>query len=99
MSGLNEEHPDFGCKPGDKRECGGKEYTYGENQYSHFWRAGPKDGTVHCSKDFPHASDNPYTVRGVTCATFERAAERARRGARDEYDRALAVVKRYEAEK
>ena len=96
MAHLDKDHPDFSMKPGDKRKVGDTEYTYGENQYSCFWRAGPKDGTVNCSKDFPHISNNPYVVNGVTFASFERAVERARLGAKREYERALEVVRRYE---
>jgi hypothetical protein len=77
---------------------GDTKYTFGANQYSSFWRAGPKDGTIVCSKDYPHGSDYPYRSGINVQPTFEKAADFARRSAKNEYERALAVVQRYEAE-
>lgn len=99
MPELNIEHPDFHHKPGEKRVCAGREWTFGQNQFMNYWRAGPKDGTVVCAKDYPHGTASPYLVSGTSCKDFEKAAERAWAGARHEYERALEVVKRYEAEK
>lgn len=96
---LHEEHPDFDRKPGDKREASGVTWTFGKNQFSCFWRAGPKDGTVVCSKDYHGAEwDNPYKVGVLYCKDFESAAKRSQSSARKEYERALEIVRRYESE-
>lgn len=97
---LNEEHPDFGCKPGDKRkDSKGTVWQFGRNQHSCFWRAKPKDGVIGCSKDYLGDEwGSPYYVGGVYCRDFESAADRAKRNAKKEYERALEVVRRYESE-
>lgn len=95
---LHPDHPDFNAKPGDKRtDDMGVEWTFGRNQYSIFWRAGPKDGSVHCSRDFP-GYGNPYRADGLGLSdpSFEYAAKVSRRGARREYEKAKRVVDRYE---
>lgn len=94
---LDADHPDFSAEPGFKREALGKTWTFGKNQFSSYWVSGPKDGRVVCSKDYPHVSNNPYLGDGLACATFEKAAERSCRGARREYEKALDIVRRYEA--
>lgn len=94
---LSEMHPDAGRSPGEKLEIGGRTYVFGRNQYRCFWYAGPKDGTVTCSKDYPHGSEYPYRVDGFTARTLEKAVEFARKNARVEYERAKAIVERYEA--
>ena len=96
---LHPEHPDVMAIPGDKREYNGREYTFGKNQYTSFWRAGPKDGTVVCSKDYPHGTECPYRTGPMYVhKTFEKAADFARKSAKSEYERALDVVRRYEQE-
>lgn len=94
---LHPDHPDAGAKPGDKQEAAGRIWTFGQNQFSSFWVAGPKDGRVVCSKDYPVVSNTPYLGDGLSCTTFEKAAERSMRGAKREYEKALEVVRRYEA--
>ncbi len=94
---LNIEHPDYHHKVNDARVALGKTYKFGENQFVKFWRAGPKDGTVVCCRNFPHGSPNPYIVGHVTFSSFEAAADAARKGAKREYDKALDIVRRYEA--
>jgi len=93
---LHPDHPDAQAVPGDKTRCGNREYTFGANQYTKFWRAGPKDGTIVCSSDYPETG--PYLVNGKPCNDFPTAAARAVSGARAEYERALEVVRRYEKE-
>ena len=95
---LQPEHPDFDAKVGDTREHKGKTYKFCENQYMGFWKAGPKDGTVVCSKDYPFAGSGPYKSGGITCKTFEDAADRAVVNAEREYQRAKAIVEAYERE-
>lgn len=97
MLELHTEHPDSERKPGDEREFNGRTYVFGQNQFSSFWRAGPKDGTINCAKDYPTLHDHPYVVSGGHYATFEKAAEQAIKRAKSEYERALEVVRRYEA--
>lgn len=99
MPDLNDQHPDFARKPGEKLTLGGREYTFGQNQFTSFWRAGPKDGTVVCSRDYPHGSSAPYVVNGAGIVDLDKAADRARAGAKRTYEQALEVVRRYEAEK
>lgn len=94
---LDETHPDVNAKPGDTREYAGRKYVFGENQFTSYWRAGPKNGTIICSKDYPHGTSGPYIGDGTNCATFEKAADRANSGARREYEKAKAIVERYEA--
>lgn len=95
---LHEDHPDYNCQPGDKREVDGVVWTFGKNQYSAFWRARPKDGTVICSKDYGYEGwDSPYRSGGVYAKEFDDAARRAQRSARKEYERALEIVRRYES--
>lgn len=98
MRDLHPEHPDAENSPGDERTFDGLTYRFGKNQYSSFWRAGPKDGTVVCSKDYPVGSEYPYVAGGYSCRTFEDAAKRARSKAKAEYERALEIVRRYEQE-
>lgn len=95
---LHEDHPDYNCQPGDKREVDGTTWVFGQNQYMKYWRAGPKDGTVVCSKDYHGAEwDNAYRVGGVYCKDFESATKRSQRNAKKEYERALEIVRRYES--
>lgn len=93
---LHPDHPDAGCRPGDKRHFDGKDYAFGQNQYRSFWAAGPKDGTVTCSLDYPHGSEHPYVSGNRVHKNFEAAATRAKSNARAEYERAKSIVERYE---
>jgi len=94
---LHPDHPDANARPGDQRTDGtGRLWTFGTNQYASFWRAGPKDGTVTCSKDYPGLPE-PYRVGGVACKDFDKAAARSRASARTEYEQAKRIVDRYEA--
>lgn len=95
---LHPDHPDANCKPGDTRDYQGRTYKFGENQFSKYWLAGPKDGRVSCSRDYPDVSSNPYLGDGASCSTFERAADRAKAGAKREYEKAKALVTRYEGD-
>lgn len=93
---LHADHPDATAKPGDQRLYQGRTYKFGENQFSKYWLAGPKDGRVTCSSDYPESSANPYLGDGAACSTFEKAADRAKTGAKREYEKAKALVERYE---
>lgn len=95
---LHPEHPDHDLPVGATCESNGRVWKLGANQYVTFWRSGPKDGTVVCSKDYPHGSSGPYIAGGVVCTDFDKAAARAQKVAKAEYERALVIVKRYEAE-
>lgn len=92
---LHPDHPDAQASIGDKRQCGNAEFTFGANQYSKFWRAGPKDGTVVCASDYPETG--PYLVNGQPAPDFPTAVARAKAGAKREYEKALDIVRRYEA--
>jgi hypothetical protein len=97
MRELHEAHPDAESAPGATRPALGRDWVFGKNQFSSFWRSGPKDGTVICSRDYPDITDRPYVVAGVHFREFEKAAAAARRGAAAEYEKALEIVRRYEA--
>lgn len=90
---LAPEHPDHDRKPGDKITVDGREWTFGANQYSSFWRA-KQAGTVTCVAEYPDIE--PYVSFGRLFEKFEDAGKRAVKGARDEYDRAKDIVRRYE---
>ncbi len=92
---LNPEHPDYSAQPGDTRDCLGRKWIFGRNQYTSYWRSGPKDGTVTCSKDYP-GHHLPYTVGGKYFSDFDKAAEVSRSRAKSEYERAKEIVDRYE---
>lgn len=95
---LQPEHPDYERLPKDQYTAkDGTVWTFGQNQYMKFWRAGPKDGTVACSMDYPHASDHPYRSGGRSYPDMEKALTAARRNAKAEYERALEIVRRYES--
>lgn len=94
---LHPDHPDFDRKTGDERVYQGRTYKFGMNQFSCYWRSGPKDGTITCSKDYPTGSPAPYIGGEALVRTFEQAADRERNGARREYDKAKALVARYES--
>lgn len=93
---LDANHPDHKTGINDTREACGRTWRFGANQYTKFWRSGPKDGTVVCSRDFPHGVGGAYLADGVVFNTFEKAAQRAMTGAKREYERALEIVRRYE---
>lgn len=96
---LHPDHPDAAAKAGDERESLGRTWTFGRNQFSEYWRAGPKDGTVNCDRNYPaNGSGNPYVANGMACKDFDTAAERSRAFAKSEYQRAKAIVDRYEAD-
>lgn len=95
---LHPDHPDANCKPGDTREAGGTTWIFGANQFMHFWRARPRDGTVVCSKDYP-GFGGPYRADGMGLTkddSFEYAATTAQKGAKREYEKAKRIVDRYE---
>lgn len=94
---LHPDHPDTQARIGDERQSNGRLWKFGANQYVTFWRSGPKDGTVVCSKDYPNGSSGPYVAGGVVCKDFDTATLRAQKNAKAEYDRAKAIVERYEA--
>lgn len=96
---LHHDHPDAETKVGDTREAGGQTWKFGANQFTKFWRAGPKNGTIVCSRDYPYGITLPYFGDGIACSTFEAAATRAMAGAKREYERALDIVRKYEADK
>lgn len=98
MPDLHPRHPDANCNPGDRfvlKE--GDTWIFGQNQFTSFWRARPKDGTVTCSRDYPEASPNPYIAAGKPHKTIEAAIAAARSNAKAEYERAKQIVDRYEA--
>lgn len=98
-NGLHPNHPDAGANPGDEFTLSDTDkWVFGQNQFTCFWRNKPKDGTVTCSRDYPEANDRPYLAAGRPYKTFEEAVKAARNFAANEYERAKAIVTRYEAE-
>lgn len=95
---LNPEHPDAECNPGDEFVLADDDkWVFGQNQFTSYWRSKPKDGTVVCSRDYPAASPNPYIAAGKPYKTIELAIAAARKFAKAEYERALEIVRKYEA--
>lgn len=96
---LHPSHPDAKANPGDEFHLSDTDvWVFGQNQFTSFWRARPKDGTVTCSKDYPEASPNPYLAAGKPHKTIEKAIAAARAAAKSEYERAKEIVRRYEQE-
>ena len=96
---LHPDHPDANCQPGEERVFEGRTYVFGKNQYSAFWRAGPKDGSFSCCRNYGlDGWNNLYRVGNVSTKDFESAARLARKTAKKEYERAKEIVARYERE-
>lgn len=95
---LNPDHPDYDRNPGDEFDTSEGVWVFGRNQYSEYYRKGPKDGTVICSRDYPHSSKYPYWGGGKPSLTFEDAAKRSKAAAKREYERAKSLVERYETD-
>lgn len=74
---LHADHPDANAKAGDTREANGTTYIFGINQFMRYWRAGPKDGTVVCSRDYP-GFGGPYRADGMSITSDHQLRARRR---------------------